>query len=155
MRMISGSFLRKALTLASYGAAGGVIAFWTAYWPASAGNILTKLNIASQLAPMSDVASDVASEVTSQVDKTDRLPGISTDRLPGISFEERWNSMPVTPAARTRDRKTEHESPPAGERAEKVPFSCEMAFSRLVTQGNFSTRCIASAATTTKLAAAE
>ena len=147
MRTTSGSFLRKALTLASYGAAGGVIAFWTAYWPASAGNILTKLNMARQLAPVSDVASDVPSAVASQVDKTDRLPG--------ISFEERWNLMPVTPAARTRDRKTEHESPPAGERTEKVPFSCEMAFSRLVTQGNFSTRCIASAATTTKLAAAE
>jgi len=140
MRTSRGGFWRKVLTLASYATAGAVIAFWTAYWPASAGNIFTKLNITSgQVTPVSDASN--------QSEKNDRLPG--------VSFEDRWNAMPVPQAAKTRDRKSQHESPQAGERAEKIPFSCELAFSRLVTQGNFSTRCIASMDATTKMAAAE
>jgi hypothetical protein len=132
-------FGKRALALASYTTAGAVIAFWTAYWPASAENILTKLNIARQPTPVSDVSN--------QLNKTDRLPG--------VSFEERWNAVPVPQATKTRERKTEHEPPQAGERAEKIPFSCELAFSRLVTKGNFSTRCIASITATTRIAAAE
>ena len=135
MRRSGGGFW----TLASYATAGAIIAFWTAYWPASAGNILTKLNIGSkQLTPVSDVSS--------QPDKANRLPG--------VSFEERWNAMPAPQVRKHRDRQSQHEPTQAGERAaEKIPFSCEMAFSRLVTEGNFSTRCIASLDTRKKMVA--
>jgi len=127
-------------TLASYATAGAIIAFWTAYWPASAGNILTKLNIASkQVTPVSDVST--------QPDKADRLPA--------VSFEERWNAMPAPQVTRHRDRQSQREPTQVRERAEKIPFSCEMAFSRLVTEGNFSTRCIASLDALAKVASAE
>jgi len=127
-------------TLAGYATAGAIIAFWAAYWPASAENILTKLNIASkQVTPVSDVST--------QPDKTDQLPG--------VSFEERWNAMPAPHVLKHRDRQSQHEPTQGSERAEKIPFSCELAFSRLVTEGNFSTRCIASLDTLTKVAAAE
>jgi hypothetical protein len=135
-----GGFWRKALTLTSYAAAGAIIAFWTAYWPASAGNILTKLSITSNdLMPVSDASSQV----------------YKTERLPAATFEERWDALPSSHGAKSAVRASEHEAPQSGERAEKIPFSCEMAFSRLVTHGNFSTRCIASLDTlTTVLAAA-
>ena len=124
MRRSGGGFW----TLASYATAGAIIAFWTAYWPASAGNILAKLNIASkQLTPVS--------AVSDQLDKAG---------LPGVSFKERWNAMPAPQTTKYRDRQSQDEPTQARERAEKIPFSCEMAFSRLVTEGNFSTRCIAS-----------
>ena len=140
MRTSNRGFWRKTLTLASYATAGAVIAFWTAYWPAAAGDILAKFNIASgQVTSVSDASN--------QVDKTDQLSG--------VTFEERWNAMPAPQNTKTRDRKSQHESPQAGERGEKIPFSCEMAFSRLVTKGNFSTRCIAGMNATTKMAAAE
>jgi len=127
-------------SLASYAMAGAIIAFCTTYWPASAGNILTKLNMASkQATPVSDVFT--------QPDKADGLPG--------ISFEERWNAMPAQQAAKHRDRQSQHEPAQGSERAEKIPFSCEMAFSRLITEGNFSTRCIAGLGNFTKVAAAE
>ena len=122
-----GGFWRKALTLTSYAGAGAIIAFWTAYWPASAGNILTKLSITSNdLMPVSDASSQV----------------YKTERLPAATFEERWDALPSPHGAK------------GGERAEKIPFSCEMAFSRLVTHGNFSTRCIASLDTLTTVIAA-
>jgi hypothetical protein len=119
-----GGFWKKALTLTA--AAGAIIAFWTAYWPASAGNILTKLSITS--IPVSDASG--------QVDKAEQFRG--------ATFEERWDAIPAPQGAKSAERKSEHEAPQSGERAEKIPFSCEMAFSRLVTHGNFSTRCIAS-----------
>jgi hypothetical protein len=129
MRSSRAGFWKRAMTLTSYAAAGAIIAFWTAYWPASAGNILTKLNIASKnLMPVSDA--------TGQVDKTEPFRG--------ATFDERWDAMPASQGAQSGERKSEHQAPQTGERAEKIPFSCEMAFSRLVTHGNFSTRCIAS-----------
>ena len=121
-------FWKKALTLTSYAAAGAIIAFWTAHWPASAGNILTKLSITSNdLMPVSDASSQV----------------YKTERLPAATFEERWDALPSPHGAKSAERASQHEAPQSGERAEKIPFSCEMAFSRLVTHGNFSTRCIA------------
>jgi hypothetical protein len=124
-----GDFWRRALTLTSYAAAGAIIAFWTAYWPASAGSILTKLSITSKdLIPVSDASG----------------PVYKAERLPAATFEERWDALPSSQGAKSGQRESEHEAPRSGERAEKIPFSCEMAFSRLVTHGNFSTRCIAS-----------
>jgi hypothetical protein len=134
-----GGFWRKALTLTSYAAAGAVIAFWTAYWPASAGNILTKLSVTSNdLMPVSDASSQV----------------LKAERLPAATFEERWDALPSPHGAKGGERASQHEAPQSGERAEKIPFSCEMAFSRLVTHGNFSTRCIASLDTLTTVIAA-
>jgi hypothetical protein len=128
MRSSRGGFWKKALTLTGYAAAGAIIAFWAAYWPASAGNILTKLSINSK-----DLMS--VSDASRQVDKAEQFRG--------ATFEERWDAIPEPQGAKSGERKSEHEAPQSGERAEKVPFSCEMAFSRLVTHGNFSTRCIA------------
>jgi hypothetical protein len=134
-----GGFWRKTLTLTSYAAAGAIVAFWTAYWPASAGNILTKLSITSNdLMPVSDASSQV----------------YKAERLPSATFEERWDALPSPHGANSGERASQHEAPQSGERAEKIPFSCEMAFSRLVTQGNFSTRCIASLDTLTTVIAA-
>ena len=125
MRSSRGGFWKKALTLTGYAAGGAIIAFWTAYWPASAGNILTKLSITSK-----DLMS--VSDASGQVDKAEQFRG--------ATFEERWDAIPTPQGAKSGERQSE---PQSGERAEKVPFSCEMAFSRLVTHGNFSTRCIA------------
>ena len=46
------------------------------------------------------------------------------------------------PTAEPTGKKDRHEPRTEG-RTEKIPFSCELAFSRLVRKGNFSTRCIA------------
>jgi hypothetical protein len=50
------------------------------YWPASANNILTKLNVLPE-----HLAS--ASDVSNRIHKADRLSG--------MSFEERWRAVPV------------------------------------------------------------
>jgi hypothetical protein len=138
MRSSRAGFWKRALTLTSYAAAGAIIAFWTAYWPASAGNILTKLNIASK-------DQMPASDASGQGDKAEQFRG--------ATFDQRWDAMPAPQGAQSGERKSEHQTPQTGERAEKIPFSCEMAFSRLVTHGNFSTRCIASLDTLTTVVA--
>jgi hypothetical protein len=63
------------------------------------------------------------------------------NRLTRISFQDRWSAVPalVTEPAGNDSR---HESQEGS--VEKIPFSCELAYSRLVRQGNFSTRCVAS-----------
>jgi hypothetical protein len=60
-----------------------------------------------------------------------------------MSFAERWSAVPTSSAVIGGD-KNRHEAPLAKGRIERIPFSCELAFSRLVTKGNFSTRCMAS-----------
>jgi hypothetical protein len=138
MRSSRAGFWKKALTLTSYAAAGAIIAFWTAYMPASAGNILTKLNIsAKDLVPVFDASGQ----------------GDKSEQFRGATFDERWDAVPAPQGAQSGDRKSEHETPRTGEHAEKIPFSCELAFSRLVTRGNFSTRCIASLDTLTTVIA--
>jgi hypothetical protein len=125
-------------TAISYTTLSAIIAFCMAYWPAAAGNILTKLNVTPT--PLTSV-SDVANRMH------------KADRLSGISFEERWSAVP-TPSAEIGGDKNRREAPRAERRIEKIPFSCELAFSRLVKTGNFSTRCIATADASRKLAAA-
>jgi hypothetical protein len=99
-----------------------------AYWPASAGNILTKLNtLPAHLTSVSNASTLIH----------------KADRRPDVSFEERWSAIP-TPSAVIAGDKNRHEAPRAERRIERIPFSCELAFSRLVTKGNFSTRCMAS-----------
>jgi hypothetical protein len=111
----------------SYTIVSAIIAFCMAYWPASAGNILTKINVLP-------VYLTFASDVSNRIHKADRLSG--------VSFEERWSAVP-TPSAVIGGDKNRREAPRAESRIEKIPFSCELAFSRLVRKGNFSTRCIA------------
>jgi hypothetical protein len=103
-----------------------------AYWPASAGDILVRLNLVpGRLA---------AAAVPDGTHKSDRL---------AISFEQRWSAVP-TRAAQIGS-KSKHDPP----RAERIPFSCELAFSRIISKGNFSTRCIAAIGADARLAAAE
>jgi len=126
--------LRRAICCTTVSA---IVAFCMAYLPASAGNILTKLNVPPTPLTLSDVANPIS----------------KADRLFSISFEERWNAVPA-PSTGTRNEQSQRETPRAETHIEKIPFSCELAFSRLVKTGNFSTRCIATADTSRKLAVA-
>jgi hypothetical protein len=119
------SFYKKTLIIVSYATACAVVALAMAYWPASAGNILTKLNV---LPPHLTSASEAPNRI------------LKADRPSGLSFAERWSAVP-TPAAVIGDK--DRREAPQAERRKSIPFSCELAFSRLVTKGNFSTRCIA------------
>jgi hypothetical protein len=121
------NFYKKTLTVVSYTTACAIVALAMAYWPASAGDILTKLNV-------------LPAHLTSASDVSNRIH--KADRLSGMSFGERWRAVPMPSAVIGSDR-NRREAPRAAERRERIPFSCELAFSRLVTKGNFSTRCIA------------
>jgi len=128
-------FAKKAVNIAGYVLV--IVAMPMAYWPASAGDILVGLNLVpGRLA---------AAALPDRTHKSDRL---------AISFEQRWSAVPMR-AAGVRDSKSERESPSAERRIEKIPFSCELAFSRIISKGNFSTRCIATIGTDTRLAATE
>jgi hypothetical protein len=105
-------------TAISYATLSAIIGFCMAYWSA-AGNILTRLNVTPT--PLTSV-SDVANRMH------------KADRLSGISFEERWNAAP-TPSTGTRDEQSQRETSWAETHIEKIPFSCELAFSRLVKTG--------------------
>ncbi len=124
------SFFKKTLIIFSYVIAYVIVAM--AYWPASAGNVLTKINLFP--AHLSS-----ASGLSNRVHKADRPSG--------LSFDERWSAVPAPPTLVGGD-KNRREAPRAESR-EKIPFSCELAFSRLVTRGNFSTRCMAGLETST------
>jgi hypothetical protein len=114
---------KKGLLAVSYVAGSAIIAF--CIWPVSAGDILPKFN-----------ASAVS---TSTSEAPNRTP--NENRPTGISFQERWDAVQV-PTAEGNSKKNEREPRAVGP-IEKPPFSCELAFSRLVKTGNFSTRCIA------------
>ena len=121
------SSYKKTLIVVSYAAACAIVALGMVYWPASADNILTKINVLS-------------AHLTSASDVSNRIH--KADQLSGVSFKERWSVVP-TPSAVFGGDKNRREAPRAESRKEKIPFSCELAFNRLVTKGNFSTRCIA------------
>ncbi len=117
----------KLLVVGSYLIASAIIALWMAYLPTLAGNILTQLNVLPQ---------HIASNSINRLHKGDQL---ATAR-----FNERWIAIGTT-------GKPAH----AGKSAERIPFGCEAAFSRLVKVGNFSARCVAATDAPTRLAAAE
>jgi hypothetical protein len=130
-------FAKKAGNIAGYVLASAIVAMAMAYWPTSAGDILVRLNLVpGRLA---------ATAVPDRTHKSDRL---------AMSFEQQWSAVPAR-AAEVRDSKSGRESPRAERRIEKIPFSCELAFSRIISKGNFSTRCIAALGTDARLAAAE
>jgi hypothetical protein len=130
-------FAKKAANIAGYVLASAIVAMAMAYGPASAGDILVRLNLVP--------GGLAAAAVPDRTHKSDRL---------AISFEQRWSAVP-TRAAEVRDGKSGRESPRAERRIEKIPFSCELAFSRIISKGNFSTRCIAAIGADARLAAAE
>jgi hypothetical protein len=118
-------YCKTILSAISCTVLSGIVALLLAYWPASAGgDVLAKLNI-------------VRAELTAQIpDRTHK-----TDRLPQVSFEQRWSAVPGQ-SNPIRSDSGQSKQPQAERRIEKIPFSCELAFSRLVSKGNFSTRCI-------------
>jgi hypothetical protein len=130
-------FAKNAASMVAYVLASAIVAMGMAYWPASAGDILTRLNL---------IPGRPAAEATpDRTHKSDQL---------ALSFEQRWSAVPGR-AAKILASKSAHEPPRAERRIEKIPFSCELAFSRIISKGNFSTRCIAAIGTDARLAAAE
>ena len=120
------SFYKMALCVVSYAVACGIVALAMAYFPASAGNNLTGINV-------------IPMHLTSALNVSNRMH--KADRLSRLSFEERWSAVPTSSAVVGAD--SNRREAPRAEEQEKIPFSCDLAFSRLVTKGNFSTRCIA------------
>ena len=117
------SYYKNALMAVSYAVGSTIVAL--CIWPASAGDILAKFNAPAFPTFTSDVSNRIHKE----------------NRVTGILFQERWSAVPA-PTAEPTGKKDRHEPRTEG-RTEKIPFSCELAFSRLVRKGNFSTRCIA------------
>jgi hypothetical protein len=125
-------FAKKAASIL----ASGIVAMAMAYGPASAGNMLERLNLIP--------GRPVAAAAPDRTHKSDRL---------ALSFAQRWSAVPER-AAEILGSKSKHEPPRAETRIEKIPFSCELAFSRIISKGNFSTRCIAAIGADARLAAA-
>ncbi len=117
----------RFLVIGAYLIASAIIAMWMAYLPTLAGNILTQLNVLPQ---------HVVSNSVNRLHKGDQLAT--------TSFADRWSAVATV---------TKPMNVPKS--AERIPFGCESAFSRLVKAGNFSARCVAGIATPTRLAAAE
>ncbi len=130
-------FAKNVTNIVSYVLASAVVAMAMANWPASAGAILENLNLVP--------ARVAAAAMPDRTHKSDRV---------AISFEQRWSAVPAL-AAEIRDNKGRRQPQRGETRIEKIPFSCELAFSRTISKGNFSTRCIAAVGTDARLAAAE
>ncbi len=118
------SYYKHTLMAVSYAVGSAIVAL--CIWPVSAGDILANVHVPSFLTSASDVSNLIH----------------KADQLSRVSFEERWSAVPA-PTAEPAEKKNRPEPPRAESRIEKIPFSCELAFSRIVTKGNFSTRCIA------------
>ena len=116
------SHYKNALTAIARAVGSTVVAL--CIWSVSAGDIVAKFN-----AP---AFATFTLGVLSQNQKENRLMQ--------ISFQDRWSAVSAlgTEAAGKNNGHVPQESG-----VEKIPFSCELAFSRLVREGNFSTRCIA------------
>lgn len=119
----------------AYMTVGAIVAFCMVYWSASAGDLKSHVT-PTQLTSASDVANRIH----------------KTDRLYVISFAERWSAVPR--ASTGTQEQSQRETARGEKHIEKIPFSCEFAFSRLVKAGNFNTRCMATADPSIKLAAA-
>jgi hypothetical protein len=115
--------VRRHLSAISYAMVTGIVALLLAYWPVSAGNILAKLRM-------------------SQADQISTSQVLKASRLYVMPFEQRWSAVPAQSYS-IRGDSGQREQPQSERRIEKIPFSCELAFSRLVTKGNFNTRCMA------------
>ena len=116
------SHYKNALTTIRCAVGSTTVAF--CIWPGFCGDIMAKFNAPALVTSSSSVSNQIHTE----------------NSLARTSFQDRWSVVPAS-AAETSGRKNGHE--PREGRTEKIPFSCELAFSRLLQQGNFSTRCIA------------
>ena len=116
--------------------ASGMVIMAMAYGPACAGNMLERLNLIP--------GRPVAAAAPDRTHKSDRL---------ALSFAQRWSAVPER-AAEILGSKSKRESPRAETRIEKIPFSCELAFSRIISKENFSRRCIAAIDADARLVAA-
>jgi hypothetical protein len=116
------SFYKKTSIIVSFAIACTILALGTV----TTDNITVKLNVLS-------------ARLTSASDSSNRIH--KAERLSTSSFEERWSAVPTPSSVVNGDR--DRREAPRAEKRERIPFSCELAFSRLVTKGNFSTRCIA------------
>jgi hypothetical protein len=118
-------FYKRSLGAIAYVLLSAMVALLLAYWPASAGDILARLKV-------------VPTHLTSVVpDRTHK-----GDRNLGMSFDQRWSAVPAL-SNQIRTDNDQQKQPRVEGRIEKIPFSCELAFSRVITKGNFSTRCMA------------
>lgn len=118
----------KILLMVAYVLASAIIVLWMAYLPSVTGSILNRLGVVPQ-----HLAS---SESINRLHKADRLVG--------TKFDDRWNAVAEISGATDAARS-----------AERIPLGCEAAFMRLVKDGNFSARCIASGESRVRLAAVE
>ncbi len=121
------NFHHKFLVMGAYLIVTAIIALWMAYLPTLTGNILTQLNVLPQ---------HIAANSVNRLHKGDQLAF--------VRFEDRWSAVGAISRAA-----------PAGKSAERIPFGCEGAFSRLVKVGNFSARCVAARDTSITLAVAD
>jgi len=103
-----------------------IIALWMAYLPTVAGSILNVLPQHLTAAPYT----------INSLNKGNRLAL--------VRFGDRWSAV-----------ETSSKSQNVSVSTKRIPDGCESAFSRLVTVGNFSTRCVAAATALTRLAIAE
>jgi hypothetical protein len=117
------SYCKNVLTGIGYVLGSTIVAL--CIWPASAGDIVAKFKAPAVATFTSDLLNQIAKE----------------NRFTQISFQDRWSAVPAS-VTEPADKNSRHEPREGG--VENIPFSCELAFSRLVRQGNFSTRCVAS-----------
>jgi len=117
------SHYKNALTGIGYAVGSTIVAL--CIWPASAGDIVAKFKAPAFVTFTSGVSNQIHKE----------------DLLTRISFQDRWSAVPES-AVEPAGKNSRHAPREGG--VEKIPFSCELAYSRLVRQGNFSTRCVAS-----------
>jgi hypothetical protein len=120
------SFHKKPSIIVSLATACAILALGMGDWSVFIGNVPAKFN-----------ASPAHLAYTS--DNSNRIH--KAERLSHLSFEERWSALPTRSSEVSGDRN--RREAPRAERRDGIPFSCELAFSRLVTKGNFSTRCLA------------
>ena len=125
---------KTPLSIIGYTVVSGLVALLLAYWPASAGDVLARLSVVP--AKLTSTT-----QIPDRTRKTDRLSQVSFEQL---SFEQRWSALPAQSDS-VRSDSGQRQPPRAERRTKEIPFSCELAFSRLVKKGNFSTRCMARA----------
>jgi hypothetical protein len=127
----------KITMMVVYALASAIIALWIAYLPTFLSNILTNFEI-------------VPTHLSSASDSINRAN--KGDQLTSVRFNDRWNAV-ATMTTETRGENGVHaRATDPAKNIQRMPVGCEPAFSTLVKTGNFSARCIASAAIPTRLA---
>jgi len=116
------SHYRNALTTICRAVGSTIVAL--CIWPGFYGDIMAIFNAPLLVTSTSSVSNQIYKE----------------NPLAQTSFHDRWSAASAPVVAPTAE-KNEHEPQEGG--VEKIPFSCELAFSRVIREGNFNTRCFA------------